>query len=283
MGFFSWLRRCTTSRTPTNDKALLVGINAYDNAPLRGCVNDVMNMKEFLLSQGYFKSENIVVLLDKEATTSAILNKLQWLVDVTTGSKCFYHYSGHGAQTPNPTEDDGLSEVQCPQDFDWSPEHMITDKQFVNIFKKIPPGVKFNWLSDSCHSGDLERGIPLLSIGKKVPNHAKHMLPPPHVAEVIRKIKSTPHKITHVREMLDGMLNVGFVSACKSDQTAADTEIDGQACGAFTAYFLKAANYFPKDMLLTQLVDHTRIALKDNGYEQIPQVAGPRAQLPLLY
>ena len=283
MGFFSWIRRCTSQRTPTNDKALLVGINAYDNAPLRGCVNDVMNMKDFLLSQGYFKAENICVLLDREATTAAIIDKLAWLINITPGSKCFYHYSGHGAQTPNPAEDDGLSEVQCPQDFDWSPSRMITDKQFVNIFRRIPAGVKFNWLSDSCHSGNLERDVPLFSLKKKVLNHAKHMLPPPHIAEVIRKIKSKTYKITRARELLEGILNVGFVSACQSDQTAADTEVDGQACGAFTAYFLKAANYYPKDILLTQLVDHTRVALRDNGYEQIPQAAGPRSVLPLLY
>jgi hypothetical protein len=284
MGLFSWLfGKLTNSRDiPSNDKALLVGINAYDGAPLRGCVNDVMNMKEFLVSQGYFKPENICVLLNRDAKTSAILDKLSWLVDVTAGSKCFYHYSGHGAQVPNPEEEDGLSEVQCPQDFDWSPGRMITDKQFVNIFSKIPPGVKFNWLSDSCHSGDLDREIPLAVLKKGVPNCARRMLPPPHIASIIQKIKSKAHKVTRIREMVGGTINVGFISACRSDQTAADTEIDGQACGAFTAYFLKAANYFQKDITLADLVDQIRLALSTNGYDQVPQVDGPRATIPLL-
>jgi hypothetical protein len=109
------------------------------------------------------------------------------------------------------------------------------------------------------------------------------MIPPPHIAEVIRKIKSKTYKVARARELLAGVLNVGFVAACQSDQTAADTEVDGQACGAFTAYFLKTANYYPKDTNLTQLVEYTRTALRDNGYAQIPQSAGPRATLPLLY
>ncbi|MBK9454893.1 MAG: caspase family protein [Bacteroidetes bacterium] len=42
------------------DKALLVGINKYADAPLRGCINDITDMAEHLIAHCNFKDGNIV-------------------------------------------------------------------------------------------------------------------------------------------------------------------------------------------------------------------------------
>lgn len=49
---------------PKNKRALLIGIN-YRETPseLRGCINDVNNVKEFLLTKGY-KEKYITILTD---------------------------------------------------------------------------------------------------------------------------------------------------------------------------------------------------------------------------
>ena len=42
------------------DKALLVGINAYPRAPLRGCVNDVIDFANLLVKKYGFKRRNMI-------------------------------------------------------------------------------------------------------------------------------------------------------------------------------------------------------------------------------
>ncbi len=80
-------------------KALLVGINAYKDSPLRGCVNDVLLMHQVLTAKFGFENKNIKVMTDKEANTKGIMNALKRLTtDVREGDTVFFHYSGHGSQ-----------------------------------------------------------------------------------------------------------------------------------------------------------------------------------------
>src|SRR5712692_4457306 len=106
------------------NKALLVGINAYPGNELKGCINDVTDMRDLLQAKSGFGAADIRLLTDAQATTAEIGKGLDWLVaGVQPGDRILFHYSGHGAQMPtrNPSgEVDGLDEVICPVDFDWS-------------------------------------------------------------------------------------------------------------------------------------------------------------------
>ena len=143
------------------NRALLVGINAYPGNELNGCVNDVKDMADFLVKYCNFQYGDIRLLVDERATTDGIKVRLGWLLNgLRPGDRVLFHYSGHGAQVPtrNPQgEVDGLDEVICPVDFDWTDDHMIRDKDFHSMFSTIPEGVEFVWVSDSCHSQDLSR------------------------------------------------------------------------------------------------------------------------------
>lgn len=103
------------------DKALLVGINSYPTAPLRGCVNDVVDAAKFISEKCGFSSQNVRLLTDDRATTQAIIDRLNWLVDgAKAGDRLYFHYSGHGAQMAtrdHAGELDGLDEVICPPEF----------------------------------------------------------------------------------------------------------------------------------------------------------------------
>jgi hypothetical protein len=61
-----------------NIYALLVGINEYLNPipPLKGCINDILNLKEYLLGRitpkGY--SLHLRILLNQDATRQAIID-----------------------------------------------------------------------------------------------------------------------------------------------------------------------------------------------------------------
>ena len=91
-------------------KALLIGID-YRGHPgaLRGCVNDALNVRTWLMDNGVpGDAAHMRVLVDDGEdghimpTRQCILEAIQWLVtDVKEGDSLFFHYSGHGAQVPS--------------------------------------------------------------------------------------------------------------------------------------------------------------------------------------
>lgn len=264
------------------EKALLVGLNDYVNVTkLSGCVNDVESMAEMVVKKFNFAEENMRLLVDSRATTSTIMERLNWLVDVPAGGRCFFHYSGHGTQTAsrgNDGEVDGQCEAICPFDFDWSAERMITDKQLVQVFSKIPEGVRFYWFSDSCHSGDLDRGLVRRGKKKARPDVPRYVAPP---ADLAWRLRVANKMNIAKRALVNGGLDSGFISACRSDQTASDTYIDGRNCGAFTHYLEKNLRANP-GMTMSQLLSAVTQDLASNGYDQRPTLSGTKSDKPFL-
>ena len=264
---------------PIRNRAVLWGINKYPSYPLNGCVNDVLHLRQKLIEKG-FKAEEITMLLDEAATKEAIMAACWKMArEVTPGSMAFVGGSSHGTQVPayggSGGEIDGLYEVICPIDFGWTIEGQakngITDKELIACFRSIPKGVYFNWTSDSCHSGDLTRVYTKKSRAFPIP---------PFIAEKLR-IARAENPRSKMKEMINGVLDVGFISGCRSDQTSADAYIDGQSQGAFTYYFLQAWNEHDT-ATAAQLAAITRAKLKAAGYDQRPQAEGARADKPLL-
>jgi hypothetical protein len=272
-------------------KAVLVGINAYPGCPLDGCRNDSTDTSSFLVEKQGFDPTNIKILLDGDATTANIKAALVWLSEgLKAGDIACFWYSGHGAQIPNADEADGLSECICPVDFDWSRELMLTDKDLVGIFSAMPAGVIFNWGSDSCHSGDLDRefkAAPKTNMGFWArtwrrffgsPRQTSKAMPVPiHIANAIRRMKVRTKQYGGLAKGVG--LNVGFISGCRSDQTSADTEVGGRPCGALTHYFLK--NY-SETMPLTAICEKIVSEFSVDGYDQVPCAEGSRKDRPWL-
>ena len=229
------------------DRALLVGINKYPGAPLNGCINDITDMAGFLTNKCGFAMNSVRMLADERATKSAIVERLNFLVSgATPGDRLLFHYSGHGAQMPtrNPAaEVDKLDEVICPVDFDWSDEHAIRDKEFHQIFSSVPEGVEFIWISDSCHSGDLDRDFPLMK-----PDHLhKTIIPPVDInwrLQTAKKLQTiAPSSITtSTLATLSKELNLALISGCKSNETSADAFFNNRPNGALTYFLLKELN-----------------------------------------
>ncbi len=160
-------------------RALLIGINTYPNPANRldGCVNDVFLMSSVLQECG-FCPEDIRVVLDDRATTANILERFHWLLDnVGADDERVLFYSGHGAQIPAygaSDEVDHLDECLVPYDFDWSPQHAITDKQFINFYSQLPYESRFVAIFDCCHSGGLTREGGLRPRGIDPPDDIRH-------------------------------------------------------------------------------------------------------------
>ena len=87
-------------------KALLIGINYRGtSSELRGCWNDVDNMKQFIMQRAGYQPEDMVILTDRDTDPRSIPTRqnmtaaMQWLVrGAQPGDALFFHYSGHGGQ-----------------------------------------------------------------------------------------------------------------------------------------------------------------------------------------
>ena len=90
------------------------------------------------------------------------------------GDIIFHGHSHHGSQIDDPDSDGGLESVWCPNDFDFSPEKMITSHWMAALVGSLKPNVKWVDHADCCHSGSSMR---MLRSGKQekykyIPNHA---------------------------------------------------------------------------------------------------------------
>jgi hypothetical protein len=267
------------------NRALLVGINAYPGNELRGCVNDVSDVADFLVARCGFRADEIRLVIDARATTAAIRARLVWLIKgAKAGDRLFFHYSGHGAVFPTRDAAGKVSRVAeciCPVDFDWTEKHVIRDRDFEALFAQIPKGARLTWISDSCYSGDLARDL----APPRRTRRRKLMPMPVDIAWRLRAAKAKGLKqygFEHVIASLSGIL----VSGCSAKETSSDAVIDGRPNGALTYYLLKELGRAGglKQPLEDTLV-RTRAALKKNGFSQHPQLEGSEKLMdsPFLY
>lgn len=269
-----------------SDRALLIGIDKYLYFPkqsLNGCRTDALAVKDYLTGSCGFDDRKIQTLFDAKATREAIGEHLEILLDgLERGDRVLLYTSGHGAQVasahPLAIEPDGLDEVLCPHDFRWEdPASALRDKELNALFRVVPEGVQFIWLSDACHSGDSERGLPSFEerAGKDT---AKVLVPEDRV---------TRKALSHIRSraaarprVLPGAVtenHVALIAACQPGQTATETyRYDGgRAQGAFTHNLLRALSE-RSPASLAALTEAVAQRLDDDEFTQTPGAYGDR-------
>lgn len=118
-------------------RAVLVGISKYRLSPLRGCVNDVLAFRSFLTEHGVAGDKNIKILIDKQATGSAILDAVKWLATGTTDEDVLiFFFAGHGTEILNKADGPRRIKVLCPVDLD---NHgLLETRQIVQLLKEAP-------------------------------------------------------------------------------------------------------------------------------------------------
>ncbi len=274
-------------------KALLVGINNYPDAPLRGCINDVLLMYKILSQKYNFETRDINILTDRDATKKRIISSLKYLTrDVKFGDTIYFHYSGHGSQVvvddwTNSDDVDGRDEIICPFDLDWNDP--LRDNDIGHIFKSIPEGVKVLVVLDCCHSGTGLRNTTYLdpNVIKTDKDIINRFLPPP-----ISNILSNP------RANLDDDLNFLFptvdksiytqkrgfmvetieqgnailISGCQDNQTSADAWIGGRYQGALTYTLCDILNKSNFNINYKNLITELNDTMDQFEFEQNPQL-----------
>ena len=237
--------------------ALLIGIN-YTSIPestLQGCINDIKNMSNVLISQYGYDASNITMLRDddttKMPTRAAMLSALNNIVIASKSKSCteaWIHYSGHGSQVRDINGDEitgGLDDVIVPVDYKTA--GFIVDDLIFQYISQIQCPTMI--IMDSCHSGtvcDLEWSFEYQngSLFRRTQNNQKN-------------IKNT---------------NIAMFSGCKDSGTSADIydTDDKKSEGAFTDSFLRALRN--NKYKAPAWVVHRDICtwLKQGGFTQTP-------------
>ena len=151
----------------SSSSALVIGIDEYTAvARLDGATNDAQDIAAALNANGNIR---VVKLTNREATKANIVNAWTTLLgEAQSGDTIFVTYAGHGAQLKqlNPGDErDGLDEFWVLPGFD--PKNLretwresVFDNELHQWFTEAGrKGVKVVFVSDSCHSGGMDRAV----------------------------------------------------------------------------------------------------------------------------
>ncbi|KAF0424543.1 putative Metacaspase-1 [Gigaspora margarita] len=259
---------------PKRRKALLIGINYFKTKfELKGYLNDVENMKRFLMELYNFPEENMLILTDdpkqkdpsKIPTRANILRGMKWLVhDSQPGDSLFFHYSGHGGQVEdtNGDEVDGYDETIMPVDFEKKGQ-IIDDDMHDIMVRPLKAGVRLTAIFDSCHSGtalDLPFIYSTSGTAKKLNlfSEGTHAIMDVGLsymrgdAEGIKTtFKSFTVKAMHGQQIEERIKTTNYsfadvimISGCKDPQTSADIKEAGKSTGAMSFAFIKTYVFY---------------------------------------
>jgi len=265
------------------NKALLIGINRYKipGADLRGCVNDVNNLKAALLKHFSFQEKNIKILTDLRATKKAMQDGITRLVKgAKRGDVLLFHYSGHGSNVPddNGDEADSRDEILCPTNLDW--KDPMTDDWLRTAFDKVPADVNLTVIMDCCHSGTntrvlvspdapiIERFLPcpldLLAVesGRRL------------TGEIKGKRATLEKRAQRKKDVIDINIPEVLITGCRDTQTSADAHIGGSYNGALTYNLVAAMEEKSGKLTYGELHARTLRLLKDGGFDQVAQLEG---------
>ncbi|KAI8146202.1 peptidase C14, caspase domain-containing protein, partial [Fennellomyces sp. T-0311] len=279
-------------------RALLIGINYFGtDAELSGFrkINDVHNIKDFLITLYGFQEQDMVILTDDQEnpkmipTRANIIAAMQWLVNDAQEND-----SGHGGfiKDESGDENDGYDETIYPVDHDQyegTSGQIIDDDMHDLLVRPLPEGCRLTAIFDSCHSGtalDLpytystkgtikeqnmfkEAGSGLLEAGLAyaMGNREGAISSLMALGKQLMNSRDTDEEN---RENNSSAADVVMFSGCKDDQTSADAQEAGKATGAMSYAFTTTLRENPNQSY-QELLNSVRDILRDK-YSQRPQM-----------
>jgi metacaspase-1 len=294
-----------------NKKALFIGINYFgQNGELRGCINDVKNIKNFVTTNFNFPtdSDHMRTLTDDDTnnmpTRANILSGMKWLVNgAKSGDSLFLHYSGHGGSqkaAQSGTEADGKDETLIPVDYQTAGQ-IIDDDLYDTLVAGLPQGVRLTCIMDCCHSGSIldlpytygvdasgnisekdnrkalikqamKAGL-LLASGQKVAAvMAGAQAVQMHFENRKNKNSNNSSGNTGGITVKNALADVIQFSGCRDDQTSADASIGGESTGAMSWALVTCFQKYGSNQTYVQLLQNMRKVLSGK-YTQIPQMS----------
>jgi hypothetical protein len=273
-------------------RAVLIGINKYQvpGADLQGCVNDVKNLKGALTTYYGFADKDIATLTDAQATKKGMERAIKKLITkAKKGDVLLLHYSGHGSNVPddNGDEADHRDEILCPTDLDW--KNPFRDDWLRKALGKLRREVNLTVIMDCCHSGTITRVMNPFDAPRR-----QRYLPCPWdliATESGRKLRGTlrgqlgkaPRGRKRKKDIVHADIQELLITGCRDTQTSADAYISGSYNGALTYYLVESIKEAEGKLTYRELHQRTAAKLKQEDFDQIPQLEGRRTSFDRLF
>ncbi|GLZ28019.1 hypothetical protein Lesp02_02090 [Lentzea sp. NBRC 105346] len=231
---------------------------------LRGCVNDVTRMQEFLTARVGARLK-IKTLHNEQATRDAVIE--QWrrhLGKAGPGDVAIFHIACHGSHEDVPDrfrhlEPTGQMQTLVCADSRVPGVPDLADKELSVLIDEVAErGAHTVAFVDSCHSGGVTRG------------------PEPSVS--VRSVDPGPSRTVGyltregVRDTAGGAAEPVHVvlSACQGEETAKEQLVDGQVRGVFSTALLKALQSLGAGATYRELLTAAQCAVEQQTSGQVP-------------
>jgi hypothetical protein len=213
-------------------------------------------------------------------------------------------------------EPDRKAETLVPWDFDWSAERAIIDDYIFDLYSQLPYDTRFSMILDCCHSGGMHRQGGARVRGITPPDDIRHRelkwdrATDMWVARDFKPLNKTFSSSAEVNTAFfgpdgtstrigraslvrvqaeeaykrlkrrAGTTRVGpylplIIEACREDELSYEYRHGASSYGAFT-FALALELRKRKRVTFNRLIDVTADKLAELGYEQRPQILGPK-------
>lgn len=263
--------------------ALLVGINNYANAPLEGCVNDVILQRQLLIHRFGFNPSDIMTLLDEQADRQGMLEAFEehLIQQAKPGDVVVFHYSGHGSlvRDPDPVftnrRGDGLNGTFVPVDSSLPENYPNEDGTVKDIMghtlfllMSAIQTENFTAVLDSCFSAAASRqeGLTVRSRegGDKVTVAPQEL---EYQDRWLSKLDWSRQEF--VERYQRGIGNGVVLASAQRNQYAVDEQLNGFSAGAFT--YRLTQHLWQTDSTPEDAIAHIN-SIMPRGYRQNPQI-----------
>lgn len=269
--------------------ALLVGINAYsspDIPNLRGCLNDVAAMQRLLRDHMDVPGEQILTLVDGQATRDNILATFRsFLIDnpaIQHGDQLVFLFSGHGSLMRPAPDWSSAPYIQSlvPCDAQSDEVYNIPDRTLGALLQQLAAakGNNITVILDACHSGSGTREAGATSLPRVRQISPDARIPPATLDRNV--IANTSYRNAGPSGWGNTSMPYVLLAACRDReqafeyQTTEDTD-DAGWHGAMTYFLLRTMRELG-DATLSYSDLYERVAAQVNQTydKQMPQCEG---------
>jgi hypothetical protein len=292
--------------------ALLVGINGYEQSPLRGCVNDVRLQYELLVHRYGFNPQDIVIVTDSAsasgltwadsevlagATRTQIIETFrEHLGQAQPGDVALFHYSGHGAYVsdPYPIPYDtspgymdiagyegfkGFDGTLVPTDSRTNDPGKVNDIMGSTLFllSRAIDTDNFTMVLDSCHAGGGVRGNLIYRSVSRELGEGRHPSDEELTLQAsLRERAGLANDNDFIAARAAGIAKGVAMGSARANQLAAERSYSGFQTGIFTylltRYLWQAGTARSLEAMFEDLARITRAVDQGNNQDPIPFV-----------
>lgn len=231
-------------------RALLFGLNyAGSECELAGCINDVLNVNDYLVQDLHFQPDKIRMLCDDDPNTAhrctrkGIMFELRKLAAQTYTEELdgvWIHYSGHGTGVADVNND----EIDKQDEAIYSTDNkVVLDDELGMLLSKFNPRTKVFCVFDCCFSGTM--------------------------LDLTYRWRSETDSCQEAGVCSDR--SILMLSGCRDDQTSADASWDRSPAGALTSRLLDTLREYP-DLEVFNSLAVLREKLVYGQFTQVPQL-----------